>query len=163
MREFTSDEKKQWLANQPKKPSSSKVAILNKKNEVLVLALSYKPGWHFPGGMLNDGESPMQAAVREVKEETGIETAAESLRFLGVRYGVSRQSGGDYYHFLFTARISEATATIIRLDRSEATDYKWLSVERIDDSVSEPYGKFAHGLLNGKSTHLYSDNDIAQC
>jgi 8-oxo-dGTP diphosphatase len=30
--------------------------------------------WEFPGGKVNEGEQPADAAVRECKEETGIET-----------------------------------------------------------------------------------------
>jgi mutator protein MutT len=46
-------------------------------NSVLLLKRSAKGDaegvWAFPGGKIEDGETPQQAAVRESKEETGIE------------------------------------------------------------------------------------------
>jgi len=45
--------------------------VFNDKNEVLMI---YRLGyWDLPKGKIDDGESPEQAAVREVEEETGIE------------------------------------------------------------------------------------------
>lgn len=40
------------------------------------------PGWAFPGGHLEYGESMMQCAARELQEETGL--CVEALRFKGV-------------------------------------------------------------------------------
>ena len=41
---------------------------------------TYSGMWVFPGGHVEKGESPAEAAVREVFEETGVRVRVESLR-----------------------------------------------------------------------------------
>ena len=54
--------------------------VLEPNGRVLVLERSDVPGaWQFPQGGLDDGETPLQAARREVEEETGIPAKALSL------------------------------------------------------------------------------------
>ena len=43
----------------------------------------------FPGGGIESGETSLQAVVREVKEEVGVDLAPENGRFLGI-YSVFR-------------------------------------------------------------------------
>jgi ADP-ribose pyrophosphatase YjhB (NUDIX family) len=38
-------------------------------SRLLLVQPSYKPGWEIPGGFLQPGETPTEAAVREVAEE----------------------------------------------------------------------------------------------
>lgn len=51
--------------------------VRNKYNEILMLKRNNEPAqgqWWFPGGRVNHGESRLEAAIRKLKEECGIES-----------------------------------------------------------------------------------------
>lgn len=56
--------------------------IFNEKGEVLLQRRADSSKWGFPGGAIELGETPEAAAVREVKEETGLDVEVGAL--LGV-------------------------------------------------------------------------------
>jgi len=49
------------------------VLLFDEQDRVLLVDPTYKPGWEFPGGVVEPGEAPARAGVREVAEETGIQ------------------------------------------------------------------------------------------
>ncbi|MFJ8082465.1 NUDIX domain-containing protein [Streptomyces sp. NPDC096205] len=51
---------------------ASGVLLFDEHDRVLLVDPTYKPGWEFPGGVVEPGEAPARAGVREVAEETGI-------------------------------------------------------------------------------------------
>lgn len=69
--------------------STSKTIIVNDRNELLLLKIG-KHSMHpersntydLPGGIVDDGESERDGAVREIKEETGIHIAPSSLKLI---------------------------------------------------------------------------------
>ena len=73
----------------PKHKLAVAVMVINQENKLL-LVKSYGRGWEFPGGYVETGESIKEAAVREVKEESGIDI--ELTRFSGIEQDIARST-----------------------------------------------------------------------
>jgi 8-oxo-dGTP pyrophosphatase MutT (NUDIX family) len=69
--------------------------------------------WELPGGGLDDGESPEQAAIREVAEETGIELDQLGPQ-LWMRESRFRYRNRDHHRIdhIYLARRTNTTATL---------------------------------------------------
>ena len=65
----------------PKHILSAAAIVLNDQGELLLIK-GPRRGWEMPGGQVEEGESLIEAAIREVKEETGIDI--EIQKFCGV-------------------------------------------------------------------------------
>lgn len=51
--------------------------IQREDSRILLVRLSYRGRWGFPGGLLQHGEHPQDCARREAKEETGLDIVLE--------------------------------------------------------------------------------------
>jgi len=56
---------------------ASGVLLFDEQDRVLLVDPTYKPGWEFPGGVVEPGEAPAQAGIREVAEELGLRLDTE--------------------------------------------------------------------------------------
>lgn len=57
----------------PRKRAIGQVLIRDPQGRVLLCQMTYKRDWDLPGGVVEVGESPQLAAVREAEEELGLE------------------------------------------------------------------------------------------
>jgi 8-oxo-dGTP pyrophosphatase MutT (NUDIX family) len=67
--------------NPPKHIVSAAAIVINDHNEMLLIK-GPRRGWEMPGGQVEVGESLSQAAIRETKEESGIDI--EIIKFCGI-------------------------------------------------------------------------------
>lgn len=71
----------------PKHFVSAATIVLNDQKEILLIKGPMR-GWEMPGGIVEEGESLKNAAIRETKEESGIDI--EVLKFCGVFQNVKK-------------------------------------------------------------------------
>lgn len=64
----------------------TKAIVLDDSDRVLLVKHTYSPGWHFPGGTVEAGETVSANIRRELLEETGVSLAQEPKEILGVYY-----------------------------------------------------------------------------
>jgi putative (di)nucleoside polyphosphate hydrolase len=57
--------------------------VLNSAGQLLLCHVTDTPSWDIPKGMLDPGETTLEAAMRELREEAGIAFAPERFEDLG--------------------------------------------------------------------------------
>ena len=120
-RPFTDTETITWMSTLEKRMSSAAIALYDATGRVLVVKAHYKHYWSFPGGVVDAGETPRQAAVRETKEEVGVAVEADALAFCMVIDRVSTLA--QTYQFIFEQQISAASLDTVAIDNSEIEAY----------------------------------------
>ena len=117
----------------PKLPRSILVVIHAAGGEVLLLERADRAGfWQSVTGSLELGETPLAAAIREVKEETGLQPTAETLvdcrlsnRFEIFPQWRHRYATGVEYNVEHVFSLRLANASPISLS-DEHLGYRWL-------------------------------------
>lgn len=110
-------------------------AIITHQGRVLMVRRREQEGrllWAFPGGGIEAGESPEEAAVREVAEEVGLDVEATAV--LGDR--VHPQTGR---HMTYVACVVLAGEAVVA-DEEELAEVAWLELAEIPEYV--PWGLF---------------------
>ncbi|MFR0354412.1 NUDIX hydrolase [Streptomyces sediminimaris] len=112
---------------------ASGVLLFDEQDRVLLVDPTYKAGWEFPGGVVEPGEAPARAGMREVAEETGIELA-EVPRLLVVDWEAPVPPGYGGLRLLFDGgRVGAARAARLLLPGPELRDWRFVTEEEAAD------------------------------
>lgn len=100
--------------------------ISNNRGEVLIIQRSKKNDvlpeyWDIPGGTLKDGEDPSQGAMRETKEETGLDI--NNVRLFFQKSNVDTLKNKQFVTLIFHANSSEINIT---LNPEEHDSHAWI-------------------------------------
>lgn len=113
----------------PKYTIGAVVLVFDASGERLLL-LRQPPGrgWTLPAGLLERGETPIEGAVREVAEETGLAFTAEDLQPASPNAVV--HTNGRWVDTVFTTRTDPDTAKIA-VDGAEVWEAAWHPVAEL--------------------------------
>lgn len=111
--------------------------IIRNKTGKLLLVTS--PKWHgkwvIPGGHVEPGETIMDAAIREAKEETGLD-----VKPVTILYFKELINSPDFHrkaHFISFLCVLETEDEVVQLEKRELSDYQWVNPE---EALSLPMG-----------------------
>jgi 8-oxo-dGTP diphosphatase len=108
--------------------------IINERNEVLLIRRGHEPAkgkWSLPGGSVQPAETPAKAAVREVREETGLEVEL-SAELWRITVALSAEHEFDLVGFLANYRGGEPSAA------DDAELACWVTAEKFKSLQTTP-------------------------
>jgi 8-oxo-dGTP pyrophosphatase MutT (NUDIX family) len=138
---------------------TARVLLLDAQNRVFLLQTHFDPEvqlpprWITPGGGIDPGETPRQAAARELFEETGLSVSEDDLgeqiwRQEGVWHWGDNLNSHSYVDYFFA----------LKVDSFELNDSAWTDDERrdilqtrwfaIEDLVASDESVGPHGLVD---------------
>lgn len=81
--------------------------------------------WTQPGGHLNDGEDPVTGALREVKEETGLDLTPNQISHLATKIVKKSGGKGKVQVYAYKASLGSKSPTTIREDPDDEV-HRWV-------------------------------------
>ena len=114
-------------------PAASVLPVDSSGRVLLVWPTGHDDGWHVMGGAVDPGESPAQTAVREAKEEIGVDI--ELGRLLGAFGGPNHEvlyPNGDQVAYVVTLYQAQIVAGDLAADGEELAEARWFTRADLD-------------------------------
>ncbi len=124
------------MPEQPDKLSCGAVLVREADQGWLTLMLRAYRNWDFPKGLCEDGESPLEAAQREIGEETGILALSFDWGERFTETGPYNQGKVARYFLARTEQEDVEMGISEVLGRPEHHEYRWMDFDHAYDIAS---------------------------
>jgi len=136
---------------------SANVVVTDNVGRILMIHRTDNGNWAIPGGAMDLGESLVDCAVRETREETGIECEVTGLVgiYTDPKHVILYTSDGEVrqeFSVVFTARPVGGTPT----PSSESRSVEWVDSSLLDELTMDRSMRLRleHHLAGGPAPHL---------
>lgn len=104
--------------------------------------------WELPGGKIDEGESPEETAVREIKEELGVDVE------LGKLLGKKEFTEDDFIneYIWYSAKITHGTPVPVEDKFDEVNYFSIAELEQMKKTLSSNMKNFLEALLTKEIT-----------
>ena len=120
--------------------------LFDQEGKVLLQKRGDSGKWGFPGGAVELGETPEQAAIRELKEETGLDVEIES--FIGIYTDPNmRYSNGDEAHSICIVYKLKAVGGELTCDDLETIGLQYFSINELPEMFCKQHEELKKDLM----------------
>ena len=117
----------------PDQPVVGIGAVIVSENKIVLIKRGNEPSrgkWTIPGGLVELGENPEQAVIRETKEETGLDV--ENPTLIDVVSNVDLDEKGKVkYHYVIIDYFVHAKSGTAQA-ASDAVELRWVSLDEVE-------------------------------
>lgn len=132
----------------------SAVIITDADGRILLQQRDYPKGkWCFPGGLMELGESTRDTAIREVREETGLDVS--DLHLMGVYSGpeyLCRAANGDEWYVVTTVYTTSSFEGELQLTDPESVSLQWFDPRKVPETLVMTHRLILKDYLAGNGT-----------
>lgn len=156
------------MSTEPVDRPSARVILIGPHRQTLLIR-GGDPGrpeagtwWFTPGGAVESGETPEEAARRELWEETGHEDVewgclvaerTATFAFLGVLYRAV-----EHFFVAYTADLEVAPGGLTELERESTEEFRWLDAATLGRLPEPVYPMELGSVLDGLCDRRYPAN-----
>lgn len=130
--------------------------VRNSDGQVLLIRRGDNGLWAIPGGAQELGETPSQAVVREVREETGLEVEVTGIDgiYSDPRHLISYDDGEVRQEFSIVCHARPVGGA--PRPSTESLEVRWVDTQQIDQFAIEPSMRMRidHGLADEQRPYL---------
>ena len=127
--------------------------LLRKGKEILLMwrkGSGYYDGWYsVPAGHVEAGELPMDALIREIKEELGIVLDRGDVHLVHTMYRTKHDETGDRLDLFFTA--TKWVGEITNTEPHKCDDIRWFAIDALPENMMHHVKEVIENVENGIS------------
>ena len=120
--------------------------LFNDEGKVLLQKRGDSGKWGFPGGAIELGETPEETAVRELKEETGLDVEVESLMGIYTDSDIKYPSGDEAHSICIVYKL-KAIGGELTCDNLETIGLKYFAINDLPEMFCKQHEDLKNDLI----------------